>query len=254
MLWKKSRSLLPKIFFIHIPKTGGSYIIRKPAVIESIEFRGHCYAVHKDNIPNFLYYPHMEDWLFRTTVNLNYLKERFVFTTIRNPFSWLVSYYGHARGINPKYANPDHYDYENAKKGFNYLLKKISQRNQPWPCRKFIFFQAFASNGELVVDWFNRKETLDEDLMKLAKEKDLKYTRREKVRIGGLKDYRGYYNNELIDIVLQTWQKELNLFGYDFEGYNSKSAVISTFVEPRLKKLIRYDLKENILSLGDFNI
>ena len=82
MIKKNSTNKINSVFFIHIPKTGGSYV--KPGSNKNqfslwpIESHGHSYVVHKDGIQNFLYYPHMKDWLYRTTVNIEIISSKYM--------------------------------------------------------------------------------------------------------------------------------------------------------------------------------
>lgn len=229
--------------FIHIPKTGGTYLTQyetdKNPVIWPMKPLGHSCVVNKSiSLPDD--YPPRIGYL-RYINDQNDLKKYFVFSTVRNIFDWLVSYWGHAGGHNPKYHDTNHYDYENAQKGFEYLVKTIANREDKWPSRKFIHFAVFSYHGDLIVDWINRTETLDEDLKALAKYKNLRYVRKEKQREGVRKrDYRDYYNDELIELVYKTWGRELKLFGYTFEGLDIETAVLKRKIEGSQKDNIKY--------------
>jgi hypothetical protein len=213
-----------------------------------IESHGHSYVVHKDGIQNFLYYPHMKDWLYRTTVNIEIISSKYIFTNIRNIFDWLVSYAGHAGGWNPKYRNTDHYDFQIAQKGFDYLINTIADREFPWPCRKFLYFQIFASNGDMAVDWLNRMEYLDNDLKALAKFTGLSYKRRKKRRVGKRKKYQSYYTDSLIELVNRTWGREMRLYGYDYTGYHPEMAIIKREIDTKTKSMVKYNLSDDRLS------
>lgn len=232
--------------FIHIPKTGGTYLAQletdKEPVIWPIKGLGHCCVADKSiSVPDD--YPPRIGYKDKPIYDQNELKNYFVFSTVRNIFDWLVSYWGHAGGgkYNPKYRSHEHYDYDVAKKGFEYLVKTIANREDKWPSRKFIHFAVFSYHGDLIVDWINRTETLDEDLRALAKYKNLRYVRKEKQRVGVRKiDYRSYYNDELIELVYKTWGRELKLFGYTFEGLDIETAVLKRKIESSQKTDIKY--------------
>ena len=196
----------------------------------------------------------MKDWYYRTTVNIEEINNKFIFSIVRNIFDWLVSYLDHAAGWTPNYKNTEHYDYEIANKGFDYLVNTIANREYPWPSRKFIFFQLFASNGDFVVDWINRKEALDDDLAQMAKYAGLKYKARGKKRVGSHKDYREYYNDSIIELVNRTWGREQKIFGYDFDGHDKNKAILHHKINPHTKSLLKYNLEENSLRFNNMRL
>jgi hypothetical protein len=228
--------------YIHIPKTGGTYLRQyesnQEPVVWPIEELGHvCVVDRKRKGPSV--FPLKVGVV--ETVALADIRRFFIFSTVRNIFEWLVSYAGHAGGWSSKYLDTNHYDYENAQKGFDYLVKTIANRDDIWPCRKFIFFQLFCDNGELIVDWLNRTETLDEDLEALAEYLRINYRKGSRQRVGEHQDYRSYYNDSLIELVYQTWGRELRLFGYNFEGFDITSAILKRKIDKRIKKMVTYD-------------
>lgn len=132
-----------KLAYLHISKTGGTYIAQletdRIPVISPLIYLGHSTVVTDKRQPNYLYYPRDPQNSYNTILQTD-IKDIFIFSTVRNIFSWLVSYAGHAGCWQNKYLNTEHYDYKNAKKGFNYLIQTIANREIPWPNRKFIFF------------------------------------------------------------------------------------------------------------------
>lgn len=228
--------------FLHIPKTGGTYLVQLESdnnpVISPLKYLGHHWVVRSLRRLDPVYPPQG----FRPTFVLDKgtLRPYFVFTTVRNPFSFLVSYMWHAGGLNPKYHDPDHYDFANARKGFEYLLKTIVNRDEPWPSRKLIHAQLFCDDGDLIVDWINHNESLDDDLKLMAELLGVNYRQREPQRVGRADDYRSYYTDDLIDLVKNTWGRELMLFGYDFEGKCARTAVLQGKVIQAQKRGIKY--------------
>ena len=213
---------MKQIGFIHIPKTGGTYLSQyettnKP-VMSGVKRLGHVYVLG-NNAKEFVH-PFGKKGYFLETISKEELKSNYyVITVVRNPFTWLVSYYGHAAGFNPKYRNVKHYDYRAASKGFEYLLKTIANREDKWPCRKMLFCQCWASDGELIVDYVFNQEKLAEQLKEFAGSHGLSFTDGENQRDGMVgktnDDYFSYYNDELIGIVVKTWARDFILFGYD---------------------------------------
>ncbi len=210
----------PRLAFLHVPKTGGTYLVQKETGKKQLipmRYLGHRYVITRSGAVNPLYYLHSPDHYY-DTIPLWEVRQHVLVSTVRNIFSWLVSYAWHAGGWNPRYCDPNHYDYAAANKGFEYLLKTIAGREDLWPNRKFIHCQFFCSSGEWVVDWLNRTESLDQDLEALADRYHFPFARQKKQRVGHETDYRTYYTDSLVDLVYATWGRELNLFGYEFDG------------------------------------
>ena len=236
--------------FVHVPKTGGTFLSQSETfdqpVLSPMRKLGHVCVTGNPNGRSGIY-PPVPGLAQSKVISKQKLAKYFAFATVRNPFTWLVSYAGHAAGWNPKYRNPEHYDYEIANKGFEYLLKTIAEREgNIWPSRKFIHFQLFADDGAFVVDWINRTETLRSDLELMATTRNYVF-RKDAVsqRSGGIKDYRSYYTDELIDVVKSTWARELKLFGYDVDSLDSESALLKHHIDTETKKRFRYNWSDN---------
>lgn len=229
--------------FLHIPKTGGTYLVQRESdddpVISPMSYLGHCCAINNPADAGKVYPPkgYLPNYFFKKSI----LRRYAVFSTVRNPYSILVSWMHHAGGLNPKYVNPDGYDYEMARKGFDYFLKTVAERAEPWPNRRLIHTQLFSDDGDLVVDWINRNETLDDDVAAFAAAHHATYRQRERQRVGVREDYRTFYTDELAELVAQVWGRELWLFGYDLDGVVPGRGVLHRAVAPAQKAAIRYD-------------
>lgn len=238
------KSIIPSAepVFIHIPKTGGTYVAQRESdrnpVIWPIRYLGHVCVTEKKR-QRFMHYPPV-GFTNPSLICRKELSKCVVLSSVRNIFSWLVSYAGHSGGYSTKYHDENHYDYENSRKGFDYLIKTIANRESPWPSRKFIHFQIFSDFGCLIVDYLARNETLDDDLKAFSAELGLNYKRKQRQRVGGMDDYRSYYTDSLIELVSQTWGRELKLFGYDFGDMHSCSAFIKKRIDSITKLRVKY--------------
>ncbi len=235
----------PRVAFLHIPKTGGTYLIQlestKKPVLQPIKYLGHNYITEEPEEINVIYFRHDQKNMREAVILKSKLAKIPVFSIVRNMFSWLVSYYGHAGGTNPKYANTEHYDYDNASKGFEYLIKVLADRDDQWPCRKFIFAQNFASRGDLVPSWILRNHTLDSDLSNLAKNYGLIYQQKSRQRIGKHEDYRTYFTDDLVNLVFDTWKREINLYGFSFEENEEQNPTLPREITQEIKNSVYYN-------------
>jgi len=245
----------PRAAFLHIPKTGGTYIAQlestnKP-VLQPIKYLGHKYIIEEPGEINVVYYRHDEKRMREAVILRSKFGKVPVFSIIRNTFSRLVSYYGHAGGTSPKYPNTAHYDHDNANRGFEYLIKLLADREDQWPNRRFVFAQNFTSKGDLVPSWILRNYTLDSDLSALAKKYGLTYQKNSRQRVGKHNNYRTYFTDKLIELVYDTWGREIKLYGFSFEECKETTAILPREISCDIKNSVYYNyFKDELLVNG----
>ncbi len=238
---------------IHIPKTGGTYVGQLeaggPPTLTPFSSLGHAYLVTSPYEHNPIYC--REPWRHSTVRSKSVIDRGVVpFTIVRNTWDWLVSYYVHAGGMDSPYRSSLHYDHDIASRGFDYLVNSIIERDDIWPNRKFIFQQAFCSDGEFWPRFVCRTHSLDRDLCALANRYGLRYSKRSRQRVGRKEkeDYRSLYSEELARRVGETWQREIELYGFDFESVeNASAARIDRVVPEEVRVSLKYFVLEDQL-------
>jgi hypothetical protein len=213
-----------KACFIHVPKTGGTFVTQAEdsdlTIICPMWDLNHATLVNWDwealrDVPP----PFGE----ANAVPLSKVEGHIVFSNVRNIFSFFVGYFHHAAGHVERYRNPHHYDFSIANRGFDYLMKTISDRGSIWPSRKFVHYQLFSQpSGVSVVDWINCTATLDRDLREMAHHFGLDFRAGRPQRGGPGTDYRSFYTDALADTVSRTWRREIDLLGFTFDEPQSR--------------------------------
>ena len=218
---------MKKVYFIHVPKTAGSFIKA-------------CYGNYKNFYPNTRNdkehkFPHKvkrlgntcEAWMRAPDNDYfpsysdddNYQTAEFTFSIVRNPFDWLVSYYHHSSRFDDGWANVN--NTHNFKSFKQFIMGYASMPSDQWhvPFLSASPFGQVIHNGIPMVDMYFKQENLselfsffDEKLgMKRMTSGVINKSQKRKSA-----DYRSYYDNEMVDIISKKMENELILFDYEF--------------------------------------
>jgi len=170
-----------------------------------------------------------------TCMHFNEFNQSLVFSVVRNPFDLLVSMftygfpYRRPREDKPKDAL-DTIGFPFAS--FDEFVRAFCDPNFSWVVgyqQRFLFFQIFNDYGDCVPHFLLRYECLDAALSRLfmfykhtpkVSKKRLLASRNEKER-----DYRLYYSTELQQLVELKCSRELNAFGYTFDGHDGRELI-----------------------------
>jgi hypothetical protein len=132
----------------------------------------------------------------------------FKFAFVRNPWDWLVSYHNYVCQ-QPRHR---HFRRFNGPDGFSVFLHWMAQRDNGFQTHLLT-----DRDGRVLVDFLGRYESLENDFAwicrRLGVEAEL--THRNKSRHD---DYRRYYDDASRDFVADRWQRDIELFGYTFDG------------------------------------
>jgi hypothetical protein len=163
------------------------------------------------------------------------------FSTCRNPFDWLVSYYhsgehgfGDIRRIH-------------GIRSFEEFVEKFSDPEFEWyhyGLHKFVFFQQFDHTGACGMDWILRMEKLKsaidtmllhhgaapEQLSLLWKSFGADHRTRDsgnfRPHLRKHEDHRFYYDDRTREIAEKRFRAELSLYRYDFDGPTDDKAIV----------------------------
>ena len=220
-----------KYYFIHIPKTAGTfiqnvycnknsnnlinYIILKPD-------GEHPSCLNKEFIKqNCEYY-----WDTYLLEDASFLSSDIKFTIIRNPFDMLKSYFLSRWGdcdLGIKNKLP--------KKNFKELVKLYCSPDEIWHIpllKKFLYNQLFDADGNCCCDYAIIYDNMKEGFEELFKLNGHSFEF-ENLKINetkNIKSYKEYYDNELIELVNKKCKLELEMFNYTFDGYQGNSYLI----------------------------
>lgn len=206
----------PPFLFVHIDKAAGSSIAlalqpmktRQPASrwrrrlvwlgalnrlgsYRSLQFPAHAYASAAQRcLP-----PDVYAGLFK-------------FAFVRNPWDRLVSRYA--------------YLLKNEKHPRHSFVKKMGGFDDyvAWEVRRGKFFQhtyVTDSSGKLIVDFIGHYERLSEDFATVCERLGMN-VELPRANASSHRDYRTYYSDATRELVKNYFQRDIEMFGYDFDG------------------------------------
>jgi len=229
-----------KLFHICVPKTANKYfqhtfatqndqdMLSKKELAEKTNFQsvGHCYGMTNPHDIN-------PGFCCGSVSDYKLDASNLIFANIRNPFDMLVSIYSYGWSRNTTGNNV-----AQGSKSFDEFIKKFTAKEfSPSPYfHKFLFFQLFDDNGIAVPSFLLKLEYLWATLPWLTKTFDLNPVRKLRRPLGPAKvdggvsnrerDYKTYYTDETRALVEQHFSRELQAFGYSFDGGTDTRAII----------------------------
>ena len=131
----------------------------------------------------------------------------FSFTIVRNPWDWQVSLYSYML------KNERHVQHEKIRR-----LGTFDNYIQ-WRCASEVRFQkdfVYSPDGELLVNYVGRFESLSHDFAEICKHIGIAATL-PMLNVSNTKPYQSFYSNETRCMVAETFAPDIELFGYSFD-------------------------------------
>lgn len=206
-----------QFILLHLPRTGVSSIIR--ALDDDLFVRAPPTSVNKLFSKYLFFFSRpLEKTYFRAHEKALHVRRLLPAATfdsfckiafVRNPYSWLVSMYELVLQ-SPRHR---HYRQLTAMRGFGDYVD--------WEIRRNKRMQApYLSDrgGRLLVDQIGRFENLADDAARIFQSIDVGLNPLPRVGQFTRRDYREFYDPASKRKVAAHWSRDLELFGYDFDG------------------------------------
>jgi len=206
-----------QFILLHLPRTGISSVI---AALDDALFVRAAPTPKNKLMSKYLFFvprPVEKSYLrtHETAAHLRRLLSAEKFETyckiafVRNPYSWLVSLYE----LVVQSPTHRHHKRVTAMSGFGAYVDWEINRNR----RKQTAY-VLDRRGKLLVDCVGRYEHLAEDAARIFESIDVDLKPLPRVGQFTRKDYREFYDEALRRRVETHWARDLELFGYEFDG------------------------------------
>jgi hypothetical protein len=239
-----------KAVFIHIPKTAGisvtaclKYTVGSSVKSERSEL-SYSLLDPPQNLPDLSSLTHItehsgiNDILAGGFSNIKDINQYFVFTVIRNPWGQLLSYYNFFKKMQFK-------GFEDIT--FETFIKLLKTHEYPSPSHYGFIYD---SKGYKRVDEIIYLEDFDNQWKQKVHKNLPMYPERVNSLLNNSQkpfyDYRDAYTEEMIDIVSEVRKKDIEIFGYTFEG--GPTQVPSVKIPDRIEP---YEAKTNWVTNGE---
>ena len=194
-----------KSIFVHVPKCAGISV---------------CKALYGN-----LAGGHMTLGGYATVFEPKSLHSYFKFTFVRNPYSRLVSAFHFLRQGGMNEADKRWFEKELAEYGdFQSFVRGWLNTDNVMKYWHFMPQHHFLIDprGLVSLDYVGRMETLDDDFAYVASKLHSPAVL-PKSNGSSHASYQSYYDEETKDIVSEVYSRDLNMLGYDFDGFAEKA-------------------------------
>jgi hypothetical protein len=137
----------------------------------------------------------------------------FKFAFVRNPWDRIVSRHAHLLRSTNRHR---HHLVKRMKNFEDFIAWEIKRASA------YQFEYVTASDGRSIVDFVGRYEQLSEDFSKVCARLGIK-AELPHANVSEHRDYRSYYTPETRELVAQHFRRDIELFGYTFDGLDPQS-------------------------------
>ena len=225
------------LYFIHIPKTGGT-AFKSKSIIKSKE---ECHIFIGRKIYRLPYSDGGYIWKTDNFPLFNYpIKNHYKISIIRNPFDLLCSYYHHGSklSLNDKWCDCGwaSVNYTHKFSSFKQFICAYCNPKFKWHIPEFqkcLFSQLFDEKSNCVIDIIIKYEYYNEACLILnTKLKHKINNTKYNISVNKTKNYKEYYDIEMINLVNNKCKFELENFHYNFNGSTKLEYFI---IKPNIK-------------------
>lgn len=146
----------------------------------------------------------------------------FKFAFVRNPWDRLVSRHAH---LLQNQNHPRHRLVKSLGSFENYLDWEIARQKMHQHA------YVYDADGEWLVDFIGYYEHLERDFAKVCERLEIRADL-PRVNTSVHRDYRSYYTAATRDLVAEHFRRDIEMFGYEFEGLRADAAPRGLVTEP----------------------
>lgn len=211
-----------KFIFVHVSKTGGSnlelallpYVHQVPVNTLNKILR----VTRLSHRRNHLFKQHDTAAYAKSILPKDVFDQCFKFALVRNPWDLLVSLYLFLRRMESHrhHAMVKELSFEEF---IDFEIKRNSRHQHRF---------ALGHNGEMLLDYVGRFERLEEEFDKICDRLGVPRPQLEKRGVYKRAPYQDYYNAKSREKVRRHWQKDIEVFGYNYESY-ADSDIVQSF-------------------------
>lgn len=198
-------SLAHKFIFVHVPKTAGNSLqnILKDYSEDRIVANEGQDGVERFSVesPTAPISKHSNLKVYHDHLPPGIFSGMFKFGCVRNPWDRMISFY----------FSPHRQTRDFMRKDFMHLLKKT-------PGAISYLTLDGTANGEVGVDAILKFESLSEDFSRVCERIGIENQPLPHRNASKRSHYSAYYDQEMIDLVAEKFRREIDLFGYTFDG------------------------------------
>jgi hypothetical protein len=213
----------PAFLFVHIEKAAGTSIQNalRPHATSATDYhwrRRLCWlgAVNRLGLYRILAFPeHANARLAKRCLPGSVYDGLFKFAFVRNPWDRLVSRYAHLLRSKDRYR---HKTVMQMKSFEEFIAWEIKRRSA------YQFEYVTGEDGQSIVDFVGHYERLDEDFATVCARIGVK-AELPHANVSEHRDYRSYYTPESRELVARHFRRDIEMFGYDFDGLAPGAAV-----------------------------